>query len=269
MLYDRDYNILTSEEDERIKHAKKYLTERKSEIGISAEVLLKYHELLPNASYYHDSLFPNNYLNIDELKDSNFISSLQLKFKKLIDSDITERDILNFINCERNYLIIASLFHSGFDFGHHEAFLFNEFELTSNYKTDYLLVGKNSGGYHFVFIELENPYNQIVTKSGELGATFRKGIKQVEDWDSWIEGNFSNLRLVFNKYKNTKTTLPEEFTILDKSRINYIVIAGRRIDFNEKTYEIKRRYLKRNNIKILHYDNLIDLLDILKSRKNY
>jgi hypothetical protein len=46
------------------------------------------------------------------------------------------------------------------------------------------LVGKNSSGYEFIFVKLESPYGQIVTKDGDFGNVIRKGIKQVMDWDS-------------------------------------------------------------------------------------
>jgi len=267
MLYKRDYRELTEQENNEMIEAENYMdTYRKTEI--STEVLYKYHEMLPTASYHFNSLFPNNYLNIDCLKETEKLNKIQEEFIKVLNSDCSERKILNFINKDENFNLIASLFQAH-SFGHHEAFLFKEFELTATFKADYLLVGKASGGYNFIFVELENPYGQITQKSGEFGTVFRRGIKQVEDWDGWIEGNFSTLKLIFEKYKGRNALLPTEFSNLDKSRLNYLVIAGRRTDFNEKTYELKRKYLKRNNTMILHYDNLLDLFESLKTSKNY
>ena len=56
----------------------------------------------------------------------------------------------------------------------------------SSYKADYLLVGKSSGGYEFVLIELENPYGQITLQDGNLGAEFRDGISQLDEWKRWL-----------------------------------------------------------------------------------
>ncbi|PID95233.1 MAG: hypothetical protein CSA95_00665 [Bacteroidetes bacterium] len=268
MLYKRNFTELTEEEQVELEKAKLYYNKFKLD-GFSSNQLFKYHELLPNAYYHYNSIFPNNYLNINKLKEVEYLETLGNQFQHLLDSRPTERDILNFINEDYNFNIIASLFHAGYDFGHHKAFLFKEFELTSTFRADYLLVGKSSGGYNFIFVELESPYGQITLKNGEFGSTFRKGIKQVEDWDNWIEGNFNSLKLVFNKFKSPIKSLPEEFMTLDKSRINYVVVAGRRSDFKDKTYELKRKYLKRNNIKILHYDNIIDSFDFLKMAKKY
>jgi len=40
---------------------------------------------------------------------------------------------------------------------------------------DYLIVGKNSQGYHFLLIEFENIYNNITISDGDFGTTIRKG----------------------------------------------------------------------------------------------
>jgi hypothetical protein len=167
------------------------------------------------------------------------------------------------------YNLIASLFHAGYTFGHHDAYLFKEFEFPSTFKADYLLIGKNSHGYHFIFIELENPTGSITAKNGEFGQTIRKGIKQVQSWDKWIEGNFHTLNLVFEKYRNKKIELPNEFRVLNKTRINYVVIAGRRSDFSENTYDEKRKLLRSENIQVIHYDNLIDFFNKFQTINNY
>lgn len=269
MLYDRDFNILTSDESEKIKKAESFKARTAIlKNGWTPENFLKYRELLPEAADFHNSLFPNNLLYPDSIRNKDLNEKIRKDFETLLDSKITERDILNFINNNKYYNIIGSIFQK-YLFGHHQAFLFKEFELTSTYKADYLLIGRGSGGFGFVFIELENPYGQITTKNGEFGGTFRKGIKQVEDWDSWLEANYSSLKLIFDKYKNPRMELTKEFNSLDKSRLNYVVIAGRRTDFNEKTYELKRKYLKRNNINIMHYDNLLDYFNDLSKQNNY
>lgn len=269
MLYDRNYNILTEEERIRLEQAESF----KEKLcllpdGWTAYDIFKYHEILPDAARYYNSLFPNNLLNPDTLKEDSVNEKIESEFQELLNSDITERDILNFINGNKYYNIIGSILQ-WYTFGHHEAFLFKEFEFPSTHKADYLLIGRSSGGYSFVFIELENPYGQITQKNGEFGDTFRKGIKQVEDWDSWLESNYSSLSLIFDKYKSVRNDFPREFYKLDKSRLNFVVIAGRRNDFSEKTYEISRRYLKRNNIRIAHYDNLVDSYKDLIKFKNY
>lgn len=207
----------------------------------------------------HKSLFPNNYLNEAKLKLENFdyINKLQ-NFKKLIDNEKTgERDILNFIKTNEAYFIIGSVLKNYTTFGHHDRYLFKEFKLPPDFQADYLVVGKNSEGYHFLFFELENPYDNITIKSGSFGSTIRKGLEQINDWKTWLEKNYSSLKNVFNKQLNPNRQLPTEFLEYDSTRMNFVIVSGRRKDFNEKTYRLRREN-KKMGIHILHYDNLLD-----------
>jgi hypothetical protein len=258
MIYDRDYTKLTEKEIKEFEKAK-----------IHSEMNVKNLLKIPTAIFHHTSLFPNNLLSLDELKINEKTTSILNNFEKLLDDKLTnERDILSYIQKNRAYFIIASVF-TNYRFGHHEAFAFPEFELPPNYKTDFLLIGKSSYGYEFIFIELEKPYNDITTIDGNLGITFRKGLKQIENWESWLESNFSHLKLIFEKYQGKYEVLPNEMLTLDTTRLHYIVIAGRRIDFNETTYRIARKMKKNNNVMILHYDNLVDSTKNILRSGNY
>ncbi|KYG74934.1 uncharacterized protein DUF4263 [Roseivirga ehrenbergii] len=270
MLYDRDFNILTENETALSAKAENYKRNNLGKLGeLTPKVISKYHEIKPQAMYHYESLFPNNYLHPDSLDDKNELRKIEQEFKNLLNSDISERKILNYINENKHYNLIASLFHAGYTFGHHGAYLFKEFEFPTTYKADYLLVGKNSNGYHFLFIELENPTGSITTNDGAFGLTIRKGIKQVKSWDKWIESNFHSLVLTFEKYRNPRIDLPNEFRALNKTRISYAVIAGRRADFNDNTYDEKRNLFRKENIQVLHYDNLIDSFHLFQTTNNY
>lgn len=60
------------------------------------------------------------------------------------------------------------------------------------------------------------------------------------------------------KYLKQGDQLPSEFIEYDSSRIHYVVIAGKRKDFKDLTYNIRREYLQKEDILLLHYDNLVD-----------
>lgn len=255
MLYNRDYRFLTEEEKNNWDKAKKILCPGRL---ISVENYKKYCKLMPKAAWHYKELFPNNYLNIEALKDIDYWETMKCEFQTLLNRNPNEREILNYIKDKEYYFLVASILIY-YPFGHHMAFLFREFEMPPNYIADFLLVGKNSDGYHFVFVEFEKPSGTICNKDGDFGTTIRKGIKQLEDWDSWLEKNFSNLMPVFERYLgNYENVLPKEFYQLDKTRINYAIVAGRRNDFNEKTYRLKRKLWRENNFLLLHYDNLIE-----------
>lgn len=269
MLYDRDYRILTEEEKLIWEKVEAQLNKvRKKEITIKA--LNRYYKDIPRAALHYQQLFPNNFLNTDDLGNREQLLSIVQDFRSLLDASTTEREVLNFIREKRGYFIIASLLKSQhYLFGHHETFAFKEFELPPNHFVDFLLVGKNSGGYEFVFIELESPRGQITTAEGEFGWSIRKGLQQVDDWDSWMESNYSILSKVFDKSLGLMQQLPREFHELDKSRLHYVVIAGRRDDFSKKTYQLKRKLFKTKNVLLLHYDNLFDSVDFLLEAGTY
>ena len=267
MLYKRDFRLLSNEEAKGLEEAKAYVRSRRG-TGLNPMELQSYHDLMPLAAYHYESLFPNNLLSINELEHQTRLMELKLAFSNLLDLQCGEREVLNFLVEHQAYFIIGSIFQSSYDFGHHQAFAFKEFELPPNFVVDYLLVGKNSGGYEFVFVELESPQGAVTNNDGSFGSVIRKGLKQIEDWDAWLDSNFAHLHLQFKKSLHL-TALPEEFSHLDKSRIHYAIVAGRRKDFNDRTYRLRRKLLKERNISLLHYDNLLDATDLLLKVGNY
>ena len=256
MLYNRDYKVLYPQEIEKKENAGIFKGGVMKGNLISPKDLVEYTLMLPAAWHFHNTLFPNNRLEPLFQRNEEEHNVLLKEFESLIgNSNSNERDVLNFINDNMFYISIQSLLDE-FNTGNHGAYLFKEFPLSEKYKVDYLLIGMNSGGYEFVFIELEAPYKNITKKNGDFGSTIRKGISQIEDWDAWIDSYFLNLRSTFDKCKNSNKELPSEFINLDKSRIHFAIIAGRRSDFSEKTYQKGRK--NRHKFRLFHYDNLID-----------
>ncbi|EGQ23769.1 hypothetical protein HMPREF9372_2653 [Sporosarcina newyorkensis 2681] len=265
-IYSRDFTVLTKEElkeweilkDKEVVHRSGNFVVRRS----------KYREY-PAAVRHYESLFPNNHLDIVDLQKIEQLTKLTEKFHQMIDNpNSNERSILNWIRENRAYFIIASIMKGPYNFGHHDAFIFPEFQLGNTYQVDYLIVGRNSGGYEFIFVELEHPNKNITLADGHLGDAIRKGERQVIDWKYWLEANYATLYETFNKYKDPKKLLPVEFMKYDSTRIHYAVIAGRRNDFNEKTYQLKRQKLT-EGILLLHYDNLYDSAMALIGESTY
>jgi hypothetical protein len=249
-LYDRNYKILTYEEIKEIETINQSCKKQYGKFQITDS---KIYSEYPKAYRFYNSLFPNNYLSNLDLRDTDKLNEQLNEFKKILTS---EREILSFIRDNKAYFIIGSLFKY-FPFGHHAAYLFPEFQLGTSYQADYLLVGKSSGGHFFVFVEFESPTGDITLSDGNFGQVFRKGISQVKDWERWLEANFGSLKETFTKYKNDSESLPDEFYSYDRSRIYYIVIAGRRSNFKGKTYR-EKEFGKRESLIILHYDHLLE-----------
>ncbi|MFC6040128.1 Shedu anti-phage system protein SduA domain-containing protein [Paenisporosarcina macmurdoensis] len=253
-LSNRDYLELTDEEIAAWK-----IVQEKENIKIEGVSFGKRNHFreYPKAVRHYLSLFPNKYLDIEELKDEEKISSSLKHLLGIIHDDTsTERTILNYINDNKAYFIIGSILNY-FPFGHHDAYVFPEFQVGNSFKVDYLIIGKNSDGYHFVCVELEHPNKNITIKDGSLGDAFRKGLSQTEDWENWLEKYHGSLRETLEKHLNPSKQLPSEFFTNDKTRWHYVVVAGKRSDFQEKTRKLKRNLLPSRKL-LLHYENLID-----------
>lgn len=268
VLYSRDYNLgLTEQEKEQYKvvAGREFGEKRTSGFG-RANNPAKY----PKAARLCQTLFPNNFLDFIDLRDGDNIVNKNRQFLEFLNTCKNEREILNYIRETESYHIIGSLLRGmALRIGHHGAFLFPEFQLSNKYQVDYLLVGKSSGGYEFVLVELENPYGNIMLKDGNLGAEFRDGISQIDEWKRWLQNNYTSFSETLKKYKNIGFDLPDEFYTLDLSRFHYVVIAGRRNDFTELTYTITREKKKKEDITLLHYDNLYDFSNLLIDKVTY
>ena len=177
-LYDRDYSILDLHEQAVWQSLQeREVTDRIGGGHIRCGSVRDY----PKAIRHHIQLFPNNFLDLVELNDQARLHEQLVRFRTLLDSaDLTERELCKFIKTESAYFIVASLL-SGFRFGHHEAYLFPEVKLGTSHEVDYLLAGKGSGGWEFVFIEFETPDGRVTKRDGDLGDSFRKGMTQVEE----------------------------------------------------------------------------------------
>lgn len=255
-LYDRDYCSLTKQEQLTWNEIKKQ--EEESVDGISGlSITRTLHIDYPKAVRHFLELFPNHYLDTEELQERATLKRKTSAFEALLDTDgVGEREILNHIRDQRSFFIIGSILKNYASFGHHAAFLFPEFPLGTTHKADFLLIGQNSQGYHFLFVEFEAPRGRIARKNGRLGEVCRKGLEQAEDWGRWLERNYGSLQESFEKYKKPGETLPDEFTRLDLTRLHYVVVAGRRTDFQAETYRTARELT--GNRRLLHYDNLAD-----------
>ena len=202
-----------------------------------------------------------------ELGQRDLLSAHCDEFEQLLgDEKITELDIKRFIQNNRYYHIPASIFLY-YDFGHHEAALFKEFPLGTDYRADYLLAGKGSGGWQFIYVEFESPYGSVIKKDGNYGSVIHNGLNQVDDWEHFLGENYFPVTAEFEKRTNRE--LPKEFINYDSTRMHYVVVAGRREDFQGEKPRYQQRKSSGNNKRIIHYDNLLDRSKELVERNTY
>jgi hypothetical protein len=214
-LYERNFKKLTPEDKGIYEKNRKKMTIKVGEKSL--ETLITSDLIFTKGIRHYESLFPNNFLDPDDLKDTKRIESLNEKFKELInDTSTKESDVLRFIKKEQAYHIIGSILSDNYEFGHHGTYLFPEFDLASSYKADYLLIGRGSGGHQFLFIEFEEVYGQITTQDGSQGLAIRKGLKQIEDWDVWLDSNYQSLKITYDKHIGEHESMTGDFIALIK-----------------------------------------------------
>lgn len=262
----RDYRYITPEEQEAYNHIL-----AKEETGHRIGRINLYNDF-PEAVKHYLSLFPNNHIYLYDMKAKRDLHAINEAFFLLVHDPATnEQDVLKFINHNHKaYHIIGSIFEAGgFRVGHHDAYLFPEFRLGEDYRVDYLLIGKSSGGFEFIFIEFEKSNGRVTLKDGHLGQVIRGGENQIEDWKSWIDANFSKLKKVFDSEKQVGATLPSEFYNYDTTRMHYVVVGGTREDYKDTTYTIRRRKERETGIVMLHYDNLFDASEKLLEQSTF
>ena len=167
-LYKTDYKVL-SIQDEKIK----LKLDQRNQKGLPMSPKLI--STIPLTVFLYESIFPNNNLGANPFKSFESLKVLNEGFENVLSDPGTERSILNFIRENEAFYILGTLLHD-YDFGHHEAYCFKEFEFPVTYKADFLIIGRNSQGYHFIFVEMESPVGRITTDKGEFGDVIRKGL---------------------------------------------------------------------------------------------
>ncbi len=261
-LYKKDFLFLSSAE------SKEKLAYIQSPKDIDITNIKPYSEL-SMAVRHNLSLFPNNLVVLQDEKDSKDLETINSEFYSLIHKDgALEQEVLNFINHTPAYHIVCGILMDRFQFGHHECYLFKELWLGTQYRADYLIIGKGSGGYEFVFVEFEKPDGRITLKNGHIGDAFRKGEFQIEDWKAWIDGNFSVLAKDLTRVKG-EVDMPPELERYDSTRFHYVVVSGLRSDFSETTYRTAREKASHLGIHLLHHDKLYENATELLKRDTF
>lgn len=254
----KDYTILSDkgkQEQEKIECEKVKLPNSKTS-----------HSKFSKEIRHYNSLFPNNYIDICTLKSLENEKILK-EFKELINEPETkESDISKFIKDKNAYFIIASLLRET-SYGHHDVYVFPEFQLSDNSKVDYLIIGKSSQGYHFLFVEIEGVNKDPARVDGFFSDNLKQPERQIATWKSSLETNYSSIFDVFKKAKKCNTALTDEFHKYDPSRMDYAVIIGKRqheTDNSNKDIfqKEKRKSIETNKTTIKNYDNLLDLAEL-------
>lgn len=118
---------------------------------------------------------------------------------------------------------------------------------------DFLLCTRNSTGFEWVMVELENPTVPPLIQSGLPGAKLREAQGQIQDWRIWLRDNIAYAQGQLG------------FIGLTAEAPSAIVI-GRRSAIDTK-HAKKWREITTDNTRVMTYDRLID--SISSGRANH
>jgi len=159
-------------------------------------------------------------------------------FEKLIDEDVNEEDLHQFL-FSHSYLLA--------EFGFGTKLIFSKPPFGSNFKADFALLGWGNY-YYWTFVELERASYKLFTKEGLPTNALNKAIEQINSWWIWMYD--------YNDYAI------DEFPDLSGDKTALIII-GRRSHLSE----IDKKRLKFLNssqlagkLKIITYDTILDLI---------
>ena len=183
-------------------------------------------------------------------KNINFEKESELLLDVLNTAN-KENDIQRYIKENKKWFIPASIFKD-YDFGHHEAYLISEQQLGSEYRADYMLIGRNSIGYHIVLVEFEDVnVNYKVKTSNMETESVRKGLVQIRDWKRWMDNN-RDYFMVSSGLSNISEKIP-------LWGIHYCLVVSRRKRLDNIANQMRgQMQYEIPELHIITYDRLID-----------
>ncbi len=117
---------------------------------------------------------------------------------------------------------------------------------------DYMLLGRNSVGYHIVFVEFESVNVEYRNTSDNSETQYvRKGLTQINDWKRWIDNNRS--------FFLENTGLRDIAGNIPSWGIKYCLVVSRRSKMDSLANEMRgQREWEAKDLKIVSYDRLVD-----------
>ena len=178
-------------------------------------------------------------------------------FKNQLDCSIKEHDIQDYIKKNSKWFIPLSILKD-YDFGHHDAYVVPEFAMGSEYKADYLLIGKNSLGWNYIFVEFEG-VNCRFKQNNKRDVTkeVRNGITQIREWRKWID-------CCKDYFEKTIGKEIDDYNI-PTWVFHYCLVVGRRKEMDDEANSLRGQIQSESGIQIITYDRLVDNIRLLSN----
>ena len=200
---------------------------------------------------------PSNFkeLSLGFCRQTDFHKEAQL-FNDELDKATKENDIQSYIKRNEKWFIPLSILKN-YDFGHHYACVVPEYSLGSEYRVDYLLIGKNSIGYQFVFVEFEDVNVEYRNKSSNSETEkVRKGLTQIRDWKRWIDNN--------KDYFENSEGIAEFGRNIPSWGFYYCLVVGRRGKMDDMANKLRGEMQSDiPSLKIISYDRIVDNVSLM------
>ena len=198
-----------------------------------------------------DCIIPDRFINLGNPRFQKIDYAKEAEmFLKVLNSASKESDVQKYIKDNKKWFIPGSLFVN-YDFGHHEAYICPEQPLSEKYRVDYMLLGRNSIGYHIVFVEFENVNVEYRNTSDNSETLYvRKGLTQINDWKRWVDN--------YRGYFLDSIGLREIAGNIPTWGIHYCLVVSRREKMDSLSNEMRGQKESETGIKIVSYDRLAD-----------
>ena len=119
------------------------------------------------------------------------MGQLESQLMEVLNSDGGERAAHRFL--KENDDIIITAFNRAWNF----IVCISEFELGSEYRSDFLILSAHSIHWHAIFIELKDYKTKLYSKNGNPTKALRHAQNQIDNWREWVRINEFYLRQRF------------------------------------------------------------------------
>lgn len=203
-----------------------------------------------NYLYNKSKLFAEHCLYLMNYKELDFEKESK-EFDLIISNAKNEVDVQRYIKSNKKWFIPGSIFLD-YNFGHKETYLFPEQKLGNDYVADYMLIGKESGGYSLILVEFETPNTEYLISTANMESeSVRRGLTQLQDWKRWIDSN--------REYFIRNIGLREFGIDIPTYRTFYYLVVSRRKYMNKMAVEVRgQNVYERHNTKIVTFDRLTE-----------
>jgi len=122
--------------------------------------------------------------------------------------------------------------------------------LGAEHVPDFLIGERDSDGFHWTAVELEDPTSEPYTKKGGPAQSLNHAIRQIQDWRAWLTAN---------RDYATRPMAEQGLGLVDiDGQVPGLILIGRREMKERATKGLRRQMRKDLDIEIHTYDFLLD-----------